>query len=99
MGLWDYLKDIIFSNVRGTFRDIEQDVTIYIERSMNEFKRRMISSLVNVLIFSIAIILIIISIAFALIEYLNLGGALSFLILGVFLLLIGVIVNLINRRR
>jgi VIT1/CCC1 family predicted Fe2+/Mn2+ transporter len=93
MGIFDYVKEIIFSNLRGTFRDIEHDVSIYLDRKIRRFERRIIHGMASFLIFSIAAIFLIIAAVFALIEYLNLGLSLSFLIIGVFLLLIGVIVK------
>ncbi len=92
MGL---IKEFIFSRIekslKSAVKDVEKDFMREISIRANHFKRRFIKELICLTILLISLIFLAFAILFLLIEYLDLSKTISFAIMGIVLLIIGLI--------
>ncbi len=100
MGIIDNIRESIEQGLSRVFRDsvrsIEKEILRNILIKVNRIKRQMIKELIAIFIILISIALLAASATFFLIEYMHLNKTLSFLIIGIIVLIIGILIKLIN---
>ncbi len=96
MGILDTIRESILLVIKDFMRNIEGELSKTLARSMNRVKKQIMKELMAMFIIIISIGLLAISAVFFLIEYIHLNKTLSFLILGVIILIIGILVKLVN---
>ena len=96
MSILDTIKESIFLVIKDFMKNIEVELSKTLMRSTQRLKRQIMRELMAMFIIIISIGLLAISAVFLLIEYIHLNKTLSFLILGVIILIIGILIKLIN---
>jgi hypothetical protein len=96
MSVINYVKDVLREGLRDLVRDVGDDVNAVISRRLNQIKREIIKDIFGLLIIIIGIGLLSIGSIFFLIESMGLSRTLSFLIIGIIVLFIGIIIKLIR---
>ena len=96
MAVIDYIKDFLGINFRRTLEDIEESVMQIVHVNLRRIERRIAKSLVSWSIIVLSIIFFALAIIYFLIEYIGLSKSISFFIIAIILLLIGIILK-INR--
>ena len=100
MGIWDYIKESVSIGISEFTRVLEKElgktIEIKINHLINNIKRQFMKELLSIFTIIISIGLLSISAVYFLIEYLSFTKTLSFLIIGIIVLLIGIIIKLIK---
>jgi hypothetical protein len=96
MGILDYFKETLELGIKGFIKEIEKEFSRTILRKIYYIKKQLIRELIAVFIILISIGLLSIAAIFFLIEYAHLTKTLSFLIIGIILLIIGILMKLAN---
>lgn len=96
MGFMDYIKESFSAGIKEFMKEIEKEFSRTILRRIDMYKRKIMKELIAIFIILISIILLAISAIFFLIEYLHLNKTLSFLIMGIIVLIIGIFIKLTN---
>jgi len=93
-----FLKDLIIGRiedkVRSTVKDVEKEVFRAINFKVNQFKRKIMKEFISVFVLIVALIFLALAILFLLIEFLGLNKTLSFAVIGIVLLIIGLILRI-----
>ena len=90
----DYLKDILRQGLRDLIRDIGDDINEVVSRRLNRLKKQMIREFVGMSFILMSMGFLAIALIFFLVESLGFDKTLSFLIIGVILLIIGILIKL-----
>ena len=93
MSVIDYVKDILREGFQDLVGDIGEDVNEVISRRLNHLRKQIIRDIFGLLVIIIGIGLLAIGGIFFLIEYLGLNKTLSFLIIGILILFIGILIK------
>lgn len=96
MGLLDYIRDWISDTSRVFAKDIERQIFGRIMFRVKEFKRKLIKDIAAVLIIVISLAFLSVAAIYFMIEYLHFTKTISFAIVGIVLLIIGIIIKLIR---
>ena len=96
MGMLDFLKEMLFRTFQNSLKRIEKEFLQAILMRINEIKRKIIKEIVAVLIMLFGFVLLVISALFFLIEYIHLTKTISFLIIGIIVLFIGIIIKIMD---
>lgn len=96
MSVISYIKDVLREGFRDIVRDIGEDVNVMVLRKLNQIRKQIIKDIFGILVIIIGVGLLGISAVFFLIEYLTLNKTLSFLIIGVVVLFIGIIIKIMK---
>jgi len=97
MGIFDYFKDSISVGISEFFKEIEKEFSRTVLRRIYHLKRQIMKELIAIFIILIAIALLAISAVFFFIEYMHFTKTLSFLIIGIIVLIIGILIKLTNK--
>jgi len=96
MGIFDYLKESLAAGISEFFKEIEREFSRTIVKRIYQLKRQIMKELIAIFIILISIALLSVSAIFFLIEYIHLNKTLSFLIIGIIVLIIGILIKLIK---
>lgn len=96
MALLDYIKDALGLNLRGVVKDLQEDISRSVSAKIDSIQRNIMRKFVSLFFILLAILFLAASTAFLFIEYFNLSKTISFLVLGIILMFIGLIVRLID---
>ena len=88
MSIIDYIKDILREGFRDLIRDVGEDINDVVSRRLNRLKKQMVREAIGWSFILMAIGFLAIALIFFLVEYLGFNKTLSFLIIGVILLLL-----------
>ena len=99
MGLIDYIQDILGSNFRRTFANFRDDLDDFVKYSAKQIARHILREFAGISLIIISFLSFMIALVFFFIEYIGLSKTLSFLIIGIVVLLTGLIVRMIGERR
>ena len=95
MGIMSYIKDVLSSGLKSVSDSINGEQIVRRMRfEIMRFERRMVRRIMSAFVVLFAILFIAIAAVFSLIEYAGITRTLSFAIIGVVLLLIGLMINL-----
>lgn len=92
----DYFKELIIGGTKKFTKEIEKEILRSISIKIKKIKKRIFLDAASMLVLLISLIFIIIAFTFFFIEYFHLTRAISFLISGIVLILIGIILKLIK---
>lgn len=96
MGFLDYLRNQIRNGASELVKDVRQEISHKINLEISKIQQRIMRELSSLAILLIGIIFLSIAVVYFFIEYLLLTKTISFLIVGVILLFIGIIIRLIK---
>ena len=100
MGIWDYLKESITMGFREIATSMDKEfgrvLSYRIEKILSQIKRQLFKELLSVFMIIISIGLLSVSAVYFMIEYLSLNKTLSFLIIGIIIMIIGILIKLIK---
>ena len=96
MGLLDTIKESISLGIREFIKNIEKEFSGQLMRRVYIIKKQIMKELIAIFIILISIALLSASATFFLMEYLHLSKTLSFLIIGIIVLIIGILIKLTN---
>lgn len=96
MGIIDIIKESIELGIKGFIKNIEKEFSHQLVRRIYQIKKQIMKELIAVFIILASIGLLAISSIFFLIEYIHLNKTLSFLIIGIIVLFIGILIKLIK---
>jgi hypothetical protein len=94
MGIWDYVRDSLSQAIKEFMYSIEKEFSRTILARINHFKKQIMRELLAIFIIIISIGLLSASAVFFFIEYIHLTKTLSFLIIGIIVLIIGILIKL-----
>jgi VIT1/CCC1 family predicted Fe2+/Mn2+ transporter len=97
MGLMDYIEDVLKSGLRRTLANVRDDVERAISKSLRRTTRRIVMELTGMLLILISVLFLAAAVTFFFIEYLVFTKTVSFLIVGIIILLAGLIIKINNR--
>ncbi len=96
MGILETIRESIFSVIKDFMKNIEAELSKTLMKSLNRVKKQIMKELIAIFMIIISMGLLAISSVFFFIEYLHLNKTLSFLILGIIILIIGILIKLTN---
>jgi hypothetical protein len=96
MGIIDYVKEALLAGFKELVKDIERDISRQISFRLDVIRRRIMREIMGVFFILLAIAFLGIALIFFFIEYLGLGKTISFLIVGMIVLFIGLIIKIIK---
>jgi len=96
MAILDFIKDSFSSAINEFMREIERQFSGMILKRIYHIKKQIMRELVAIFIMIISMGFLAISAVFFLIEYMHLNKTLSFLIIGIIVLIIGILIKLIK---
>ncbi|MBS3075363.1 hypothetical protein J4429_02795 [Candidatus Pacearchaeota archaeon] len=96
MSVINYIKDILKQGFRDLVRDVGEDINEVVSRRLNRFKKQIFREFIGLSFILMAIGFLSIALIFFLVEYLGFDKTLSFLIIGVIILIIGILIKLIK---
>ena len=96
MGILDAIKESLMLGIRGFIGDIEKEFSKAIINRIYQIKRQIMKELIAIFVIMISIGLLAISAIFFLIEYVHLNKTISFLIIGIIVLIIGIFIKLLG---
>ncbi|MDD5193602.1 MAG: hypothetical protein PHF67_03375 [Candidatus Nanoarchaeia archaeon] len=96
MSMIDYIQDILKKSFGALIRDIGDDINYAVSRRLSHLKKQIIREFVGLSFILMAIGLLAIAFIFFLVEYLKFDKTLSFLIIGIIILIIGIVIKLIK---
>jgi len=94
MGILDYLKESLSAGISEFMKEIEKEFSKTILRRVYIIKKQIMKELIAIFIILISLGLLAISAIFFLIEYIHLNKTISFLIIGIIVLIIGIFVKI-----
>lgn len=96
MGILDALKEGLIVGMKEFLGGIEREFSKMLIKRIYRIKKQIMKELAAIFIIIISIGLLAISAIFFLIEYIHLNKTLSFLIIGIIVLVIGILIKLTN---
>lgn len=95
MGIMDIIKSSLSEAVKGVFNtsSIGEKIIFKIKLELWKFEKRIINNLMVGFILTLSLIILALASIFFLMEYVGLNKTLSFLTIGIILLLIGIIIK------
>jgi len=96
MGMFDYIKDAFASGIAQFMNEIEREFSRTILKRVYQIKKQIMKELIAIFIIIISIGLLSVSAVFFFIEYLHFNKTLSFLIIGIIVLIIGIMTKLMK---
>ena len=96
MGLMDIIKENVAKTIVSYLKNVENDIIKNAEFKINRIKRKIIKDFISISIILIAFFFLAVSITFLFIEYFHLSKTISFGIMGLVLMIIGIIIRLIR---
>jgi hypothetical protein len=96
MGILDYLKESLSAGISDFMKEIEREFSRTILKRVYLIKKQIMKELIAIFIILISLGLLAISAIFFLIEYIHLNKTISFLIIGIIVLIIGIFVKITN---
>jgi hypothetical protein len=94
MGIMDYIQDAFKSNLRRSLSGIGEDLERTLYRGTRRLIRRFVKEMMSMMLILVSIIFLAVGAVYFFIEYVQLNKTISFLIIGVVILLIGLIIRL-----
>jgi hypothetical protein len=96
MGILDFIKESFSAGITEFMREIERQFSDIVLRRVYQIKKQIMRELLAIFIIMISIGLLAISAIFFLKEYIHLNNTLSFLIIGILVLIIGILIKIIK---
>jgi len=96
MGVLDIIKESITLGIKDFIKNIEKEFSHLFMRRIYQIKKQIMRELMAVFIIIISVGFLAISGVFFLIEYIHLNKTLSFLIIGIIVLFIGILIKIAN---
>lgn len=94
MNILDFIKEIADFGLKKVTGALQTEIERSFGSKIKEIQKAIARQLVVIFIMLISLCLIVLSLTFFLIDYLNINKTLSFLIIGIFLSLISLIIKL-----
>ncbi len=96
MGILDFLEKQVKKGAYNLVRDVGNEITHKINVEASRIQRRMVKELSSLVILLTAVVFLAIAAIYFFIEYLSLNKTVSFLIVGIVLLFVGIIIRIIK---
>lgn len=96
MGILNTLKESLALGISDFMKSIEKEFSRQLLKRIYKIKRQIMKELLAIFIILISLALLSASSVFFLIEYLHLTKTLSFLIIGIIILIIGLLIKITN---
>jgi hypothetical protein len=96
MGITDFIKDLLGINFKRTIENVGHEILHALYSSLRDIERRIMKGITAVLFIMIGIVFLSIAMVFFLIEQLGLSNTLSFFVIAIIFLLIGIIVKIMR---
>lgn len=96
MGILDAIKESLMQGIKDFIKNIEREFSQQLMKRIYTVKKQIMKELIAIFIILISLGLLAISSIFFLIEYIHLNKTLSFLIIGIIVLFIGILIKLTN---
>lgn len=94
MGILDIIAESAGKFIKNSVFNQGQEMIYRARLEMWRFQKRLIKGIISTVILLMALIVLALALVFCMIDYLNLGRTLAFLIVGVILLGIGIILKI-----
>lgn len=93
MGFFDAIKESILFGIRDLIGSLEKEITESFIKKLYHIKRQIMRELIAIFIIILSIGLLSVSAVYFFTEYLHLTKTVSFLIIGIILLIIGILIK------
>ncbi|MEK6918702.1 MAG: hypothetical protein AABW73_01555 [Nanoarchaeota archaeon] len=99
MGMLDFLGKTIGEGAAKVVESVKNEAAIRIKKETQKFEERITKRISATMITFLGVILVTIGLAFLIIDYLKISRTITFITLGIIILLVGIIKNLTTKNQ
>lgn len=91
MGILDTIKESLMMGIKDFIKNIEYEITRLMQLKFNYFKKQLFKEMTALILILTGLIFLSIALTFLFIEYFQLSKTISFTIIGIIILIIGIL--------